>query len=174
MATPLENVVAKLPGDNDTGTWRGIPLSCHVASLIWIHHAEFGSLPNGINEIPALVRANAILKTVKDSGKKVTAAWGQVVEFEPGSVVVFYDKAGNAGHSCVMESSTMIFGYNQANWFKTDGVMNCFSTHLTSDLNWIGQPPHDTVRRTLNGNHDYMLSVTPGGVACAIYRSMAG
>lgn len=175
MASPLETIVARLPGDTGAGTWNGIPLACHNATCIWLHHAEFGRLPGGVNDMPAIFRAQAIVNEIVTYGKALTASWGQVVELPAGSVLLFHDDNGHAAHSCVMYAATHIVGYNQTNWFTSDGVMNGFSVHQTSDINWAGLPPHGKAARTGPNlsQHVYRLTATPGNIACAIYRSRA-
>lgn len=166
MAHPLDRIARELPGQSGA-SWRKIPMSCHVATLIWLHEAQFGILPNGPADIPKLLDFNAIITRIVAAGTAVTRQYGQVVEFKPGSVVVFH-RNRDMGHSCVADSHTVLVGYNQTDWFSSPGVANRFSVHFTSDIKWRGAGP--STEAEAKTGHFYSLSVTPGPTAIDIYN----
>jgi hypothetical protein len=167
----LQDVAAKLPGAA-VGKWNGIPLSCHVASLIWLHHAQTGALPAGPLAIPKLEHFRAIMLQIAAAGTPLQALFGQVVEVPVGSIVVFTGDAGNPDHSCTATSGTILIGYNQTEWFSSPGVAADFSVHYTSELQWV-RPPVPASRVIGPRNRIYTLTATDGAQATRIYRDYA-
>jgi hypothetical protein len=165
----VEQVAGELNGAA-AGIWNGIPLSCHVATLIWLHHAQTGALPAGPLAIPKLINFRTIIQQIVARGRPLQAAWQQVVQVAPGSILVFSDDAGEPGHSCTATTDTILIGYNQTGWFRSPGVAADFSIHFTSDIRWLG-PPFPTGRVT--GQHDrvYWLTATDGETAKGVYQN---
>lgn len=165
----LESVAARLNGAA-VGVWNGIPLSCHVATLIWLHCADTGALPAGPQAIPKLLRFRDIMVQIVAAGTPLQATRNQVVEVPLGSVVVFADEGGEPCHSCTATGTTILIGYNQSDWFSSAGVPSDFSVHFTSDIRWLG-PQFPSHRVTGPFSRVYALSATDGETAKAIYHN---
>ena len=167
----LQDVAARLPGVS-VGLWNGIPISCHVATLIWLHYAQTGALPAGPLAIPKLEHFRAIMLQIVAAGAPLQVVFGQVIEVPVGSVVVFTSDSGEPGHSCTATGSTILIGYNQTEWFSSPGVPAEFSVHYTSDLQWVS-PPFPARRVVGPRNQLYTLTATDGNRAKRIYRDYA-
>lgn len=117
--------------------WNRIPTSCHMATLYWLHDAEFRAL-EGANEFAAaFANPTNIMSRMLGRGRRLTKPRRGNLALTPGSVIVFAMN-GNAKHSCIAHNHNTISGYNQVNWFNTVGLDHGLSTHSVNDIRWQG------------------------------------
>jgi hypothetical protein len=71
--------------------------------------------------------AQALVATMIARGTRKTKPLVGSLTLTPGSLLVFVDKAGVAGHSCVAIAAQSIAGYNQLGWFSAGGANHAYS-----------------------------------------------
>ncbi len=172
MPLPMQQVAVQLPGQAGA-YWRGIPMSCHVATLIWLHHASTGNLPAGFNEIPKIGNANEVLRRIFRRGVRLRVNHRQDVPLVPGSVLVF-ERNGEPMHSCVAVTNKKIAGYNQTDWFRQQGgrqagIASQFTEHQILDVDWVMPFPSDKAKAGANGVYICSLYMVPERAAIEEY-----
>ena len=122
---------------------------CHQAVLAWLYEAEFGATITGAQFGTFFLDFQPTMKAILDKGMRVFRPGIGKLIFKPGTVLIFANK-GTPEHSCILEDSDTIVGYNQTDWFSTAGRVSDISWHNTGDLKWEG----GIVTR---GSHKYTL-----------------
>jgi hypothetical protein len=116
--------------------------------------------------------AQALVATMIARGTRKTKPLVGSLTLTPGSLLVFVDNAGVAGHSCVAITAQSIAGYNQLGWFSAGGANHAYSTHNTNQLIWGNMNDRNKVRRALSAGWFHLYEV-PEGIAKAIVRAAA-
>jgi hypothetical protein len=164
----LANRVGVIPGAAAT-TWNDFPTTCHFATTFWLFWDEFG-VPPTVNDYRTMGSPTEVVEAMLPRGAKITRPSGGTLELTPGTVLVFIDKDDHPKHSCVALDAKKVGGYNQPNWFASEGVSCGYSTHPTTDLRWRGGSNKPEVQGNSPNNPWCGLVAVPEGVAKAIVR----
>jgi hypothetical protein len=150
------------------GVWEGnqsIATACHFATFFWLYWDEFGELPT-VDTIIRVGGATNVVNSMIPYGRALEKPAQGSVQFVPGSVLIFVEN-NQAGHSAIALDQRTIAGYNQENWFTTQGKNHNFSTHLNSDITWKNK---NEIQRYLK---TYKLLMVPEAMAKAVVLNLA-
>jgi hypothetical protein len=118
------------------GTWKGVPMMCHNATLFWLYEDEFNKTPTLDQYLKfSTLGPTAIIGNMLPYGRKLRKPASGAVALTAGAVIVFV-RNGQPVHSCVAMQHDLVGGYNQVGWFQRNGVPTGFSTHLTTEIRW--------------------------------------
>ena len=149
------------------GTWNGIPMLCHNATLFWLYEDEFNREPSYDQFLNfGALGVTAIIDSMLPLGRKLRRPAVGPSVLTAGSVLIFVAN-GHAVHSCIAMQHNLIGGYNQVGWFARNGVPTEFSTHLTTEIRW-----HDS--NLVVGSHNQLCTLieVPENSAKAIIRQI--
>lgn len=151
----LASVVEEIPQEDMPELYgKPMPIQCHHATLYWICKA-LGRNPT----MDELLDASSIIKNLAlKAGAQVNRpSMFSKLTLPPGTVL-FFD--GTNTHSCITTSSSDLGGYNQTNWFRTEGKASQYSQHKLSDIRWL-DGSH------VQGNSEYK---NQGNWSCKLWR----
>jgi hypothetical protein len=144
-----------------------IATACHFATFFWLYWDEFGALPT-VQVFETLGDPTKVINKMIGHGRQLTKPANGPLLLIPGSVVIFAEN-GQAEHSTIALDQRTIAGYNQTNWFKTEGYSHKFSTHLTADIMWISNSEVQRPGRAKT----YKLFMVPEAMAKAVVLNFA-
>jgi hypothetical protein len=140
------------------GVWNGIPTTCHMATLYWIHRSELRTLATQNDYLNAFLNPTAVMTGMLAFGRRLSKPMIGNINLTPGSVIIFA-KNGQALHSCVARNHNTIAGYNQVNWFTSAGVNHGHSTHSVADIKWTGMTNNQVDGNTANNSPCQLIAV---------------
>jgi hypothetical protein len=166
----LANRVAQLPADyvqvnlgeeqisitiGEATAMLGV--ACHTATFIWTYWEAFGRIPltakvaeANTTKIDGGIGFTSLLTKMASHGTAapLKRSFLKKLALTPGSVVVFVDGNGRAGHSCVAKTKYSVGGYNQTGWFsrqvgwlpgamtKWKGAKHSYTEHPVGEFVW--------------------------------------
>lgn len=109
--------------------------NCHQATCYWIYQELHGAAPMGWSFTDTQLDNTTLLITEMAKHGKL-AQQSNINMLPNGTVLIFTDPMGQAMHSCILDGTGQIGGYNQQSWFTSPGIPNQFTQHARGHIRW--------------------------------------
>lgn len=128
---------AMIPQPN--GGTKKLEIQCHQATCYWLYEEAFDRPPAPIEFTgETLLSVQPFMAKIARLGKKLSREDFSKRNVAGGTVLIFTDSTGDAKHSCVVRWDGSIGGYNQTDWFTSDGKKSEWSAHDPNHIPWSG------------------------------------
>lgn len=166
MLAARANLIPPMVATDVNGNAVPLYINCHQATCYWLYNEVHGQPPMPWAFVDSNLSDTTGMMT-RLAGYGSLALQSNINGLANGTVLIFTDAQNIAKHSCVLDSTGSIAGYNQQSWFTSIGLPNQFTQHAKADIRWRAGRHHKVL---LSSNSKGKLFYIPETTAVEFAR----